>query len=353
MNRSHLLGLLTLALGLLVTSCKSQQESPELAKADLQILQARTFLPVTGGESIIRTDKAPAQAYSSESWLSVTTEGTIVRLQATANSRLESRNALLVLKDSRGDSLAVNIMQEGIIFGLPKEQAMIGGDQALERTLKLASNVPVTYSASADWITLKQSDKQLHASITANATGAPRTGWIIAQSGSLVDSLQVTQASLSDITGTYTQSALELVDKEMVRRSSTFQIERLSDILARLTIDGQYTIEAAFTPGIGLELLNGKVGKTSTGAQSNKVYHVSVLVADDFTFEHKNLIVGTREPVRLAITRDGKLVFDEVQRLASDQRWASYGFVTSSSDRITQGTYTGIDRVFVQPTLTK
>ena len=47
------------------------------------------------------------------------------------------------------------------------------------------------------------------------------------------------------------------------------------------------------------------------------------------------------------------LVFEEVERIASEQRWASYGFVTSSSSRVTQGTFTGIDRVFVQPKLSK
>lgn len=353
MNKSHILGLLTLALGLLTTACKSQQDLPALHQADLQILQARTFLPVTGGEEIIRTDKAPAQAYSTESWLKVSSEGTAIRLQTETNTRLESRNALLVLKDSKGDSLSINIKQEGIIFGLPKEHAMIGGDAAISRTIKVVSNVPVTYTASDAWISVKQGDKQLQIAVEENATGAPRTGWIIAQSGTLLDSLQVTQASLADIAGTYTQSALELVDRQMVRRTSSFVIERINDTKAHLTIDGQYTVEATFTPGKGIELLNGRVGKTTTGAQSKPVYHVSVLVADDFTFEHKNLIVGTREAVRIGITREGKLAFEEVERLASEQRWASYGFVTSSSNRITQGTYTGVDRVFVQPVLTK
>lgn len=353
MNYISRIALGALSLLLLASSCSKQSDAPELPKADLRILEAKTFLPVTGGSYTLRTDNAPAQAYALDSWLKVSAQGSTLSLEAEANTSIQSRNTLLVLKDAKGDSLTVNFMQEGVIFGLPKEQAMIGGDQAIARVIRLAANVPVTYSASADWITVQTSEKELRVSVPANASGAPRTGWVIARSGSLIDSLQVTQASLNDIIGTYQQTALELDGQKMVSRTSSFQIDRVSDTKARLTIAGEYVIEADFTPGQGITLFNGRVGKTSANAQGKSVYHVSVLAADDFTFEHKNTIIGTRESVRIAITREGKLAFEEVERLASEQRWASYGFVTSSSDRITQGTYTGIDRVFIQPVLTK
>ena len=353
MNRIQSFGLLLLGFGLLTASCKRQQEVPQLPQVDFQVLEAKTFLPVTGGESILRTDKAPAQVYSTESWLHVTTNGTTIRLQADANRDLQSRNALLILKDSQGDSLGINFMQEGIIFGLPKEQAMIGDDQAISRSIKVTSNIPVTYTTSADWIGLQVGTQRLQVTVPKNTTGKPRTGWIIAEGAGRKDSLQITQVSLQDITGIYQQTALELIAGEMVSTNSTFEIQRVSDSEARLIIDNTYTVQASFSPTAGILLSNGKVGKTVTDTSGNTVYYVSVLVADDFTNEHKNHILGTRESVGIRVTHDGSLVFEEVERIASEQRWASYGFVTSSSSRVTQGTFTGIDRVFVQPKLSK
>ena len=105
-------------------------------------------------------------------------------------------------------------------------------------------------------------------------------------------------------------------------------------------------------PGQGLELLNGKVVKTATDPASGKnIYIMSVLAADDFTAEHKTYIIGTREPVLISVNHDGKLIFKEKSKISSEQYWASYGFVRSSSRQITQGTFIGIEKFFIQPKL--
>ena len=305
------------------------------------------------GSSTVRLDQAPATVYSRDSWLKVAVQGSTITLSTTSNDQLESRNTQLVVKDSKGDSIALNIMQEGIIFGLPKEQAMVGGDEAIDKTIKVASNVQVTYTASADWIKVSTSGKQLHIQAAANTTKTPRTGWVIAKGAGHIDSLEVTQASLADIAGTYTQTALTLdASGAMVPFTSTLVIKEVTKTQASVIVDGTYTWEASFTPGRALELLNGKVVKTvTTGAKP--VYIVTVLAADDFTNEHKNMILGTREPVLISITREGKLVFAEKFKIASEQTWASYGFVRSSSNRLTQGTYLGIEQMYIQPKLSK
>ena len=230
---------------------------------------------------------------------------------------------------------------------------MVGGDEAIDKTIKVASNVQVTYTASADWIKVSTSGKQLHIEAAANTTKTPRTGWIIAKGAGHIDSLEVTQASLADIAGTYTQRALTLNESgAMVPFTSTLVIKEVTKTQASVIVDGTYTWEASFTPGRALELLNGKVVKTvTTGAKP--VYIVTVLAADDFTNEHKNMILGTREPVLISITREGKLVFAEKFKIASEQTWASYGFVRSSSNRLTQGTYLGIEQMYIQPKLSK
>ena len=138
----------------------------------------------------------------------------------------------------------------------------------------------------------------------------------------------------------------------MVPLSSDVEIKKVSDTQAQFIIDGTYTWEAAFTPGQGLELLNGKVVKTATDPASGKnIYIMSVLAADDFTAEHKTYIIGTREPVLISVNHDGKLIFKEKSKISSEQYWASYGFVRSSSRQITQGTFIGIEKFFIQPKL--
>ena len=351
MNKTRLIPFLGLAA--LLAACKSDEPAPSTTEAPFSILEAKTYLPVEAGSSTVRLDQAPATVYSRDSWLKVAVQGSTITLSSTSNDQLESRNTQLVVKDSKGDSIALNIMQEGIIFGLPKEQAMVGGDEAIDKTIKVASNVQVTYTASADWIKVSTSGKQLHIEAAANTTKTPRTGWIIAKGAGHIDSLEVTQASLADIAGTYTQRALTLNESgAMVPFTSTLVIKEVTKTQASVIVDGTYTWEASFTPGRALELLNGKVVKTvTTGAKP--VYIVTVLAADDFTNEHKNMILGTREPVLISITREGKLVFAEKFKIASEQTWASYGFVRSSSNRLTQGTYLGIEQMYIQPKLSK
>ena len=354
MKRTSLILLAALGLLSLGSSCKKQQDVPRLSEVDFSVLEAKTYLPVESSTATVRLDKAPAKAYSSASWLQVAQEGATIRLTSTDNINPQSRNASLVLKDSKGDSIAINIMQAGIIFGLPKEQAMIGGDAAIDKTIKAPSNITVTYTTSADWIQLEPKDQQLRVIVAENTTGRPRTGWIIAKGVGLVDSLQVTQVNLADIVGQYTQKSMTLdaATGTMVPLSSDVEIKKVSDTQAQFIIDGTYTWEAAFTPGQGLELLNGKVVKTATDPASGKnIYIMSVLAADDFTAEHKTYIIGTREPVLISVNHDGKLIFKEKSKISSEQYWASYGFVRSSSRQITQGTFIGIEKFFIQPKL--
>ena len=342
MNKTRLIPFLGLAA--LLAACKSDEPAPSTTEAPFSILEAKTYLPVEAGSSTVRLDQAPATVYSRDSWLKVAVQGSTITLSTTSNDQLESRNTQLVVKDSKGHSIALNIMQEGI---------MVGGDEAIDKTIKVASNVQVTYTASADWIKVSTSGKQLHIQAAANTTKTPRTGWVIAKGAGHVDSLEVTQASLADIAGTYTQTALTLDESgAMVPFTSTLVIKEVTKTQASVIVDGTYTWEASFTPGRALELLNGKVVKTvTTGAKP--VYIVTVLAADDFTNEHKNMILGTREPVLISITREGKLVFAEKFKIASEQTWASYGFVRSSSNRLTQGTYLGIEQMYIQPKLSK
>lgn len=354
MKRIRLIYLPILTFLALAASCKKQADAPQLSKANFSILEASTYLPVESSTAILRLDKAPAQAYSLAPWLQVAQDGVTIRLTATANINPQSRNTSLVLKDSKGDSTTLNIMQAGVIFGLPKEQAMIGGDAAIDKVIKAPTNIAVTYTTSDDWIKLEPKAQQLRVIVKENKTGNARTGWIIARGAGLTDSLQVTQVDLEDIAGEYVQTSMTLdaATGAMIPLRSDVEIKKVGDTKALFIIDGIYTWEAAFTPGQGLELLNGKVVKTLTDDASRKnIYVMSVLAADDFSNEHKTYIIGTREPVLISVGHDGKLMFKEKSKISSEQYWASYGFVRSSSRQITQGTFIGIEKFFIQPKL--
>ena len=107
MKRISLILLAALGLLSLGSSCKKQQDVPRLSQVDFSVLEAKTYLPVESSTATVRLDKAPAKAYSSASWLQVAQEGATIRLTSTDNINPQSRNASLVLKDSKGDSIAI------------------------------------------------------------------------------------------------------------------------------------------------------------------------------------------------------------------------------------------------------
>ena len=110
-------------------------------------------------------------------------------------------------------------------------------------------------------------------------------------------------------------------------------IERVSDTKAKFIVDGIFTWNIDFTPGRGFTMLNGQVVGESTNELGNKVYIATVLAADDFTPEHKNTLVGSREPVHLNIADDGSLVFTQAQLIAPGQTWASYDLLVRMLSR--------------------
>lgn len=107
----------------------------------------------------------------------------------------------------------INIKQAGIVFGLPKTETFAGGDEAINKTLILATNVKTDYSEiTVDWITVKLDGNKLQISAPHNETSKPRVGYVVARTGSLEDKIRVVQASLADVAGSYIQTAQTLMD---------------------------------------------------------------------------------------------------------------------------------------------
>ena len=79
----------------------------------------------------------PAKAYAQDAWLTVTKKAETLLLTATTNTSPQSRNTLLVVKNAQGDSITLNVQQEGITFGLPAGQDIYTDDKAVQKTMML------------------------------------------------------------------------------------------------------------------------------------------------------------------------------------------------------------------------
>ena len=343
------------AAAVLGTACSNDNnELPEYA-VGLNVVKAQTAFSVVGGTNEVKMASEPAKAYAQDAWLTVTKKAETLLLTAATNTSPQTRNTLLVIKNVQGDSITLNVQQEGITFGLPAGEDIFTDDKAVQKTLIATANVPVTYVTTGDWISVEQKGNEVGVKVTENTTGKARVGWVIAKAVGLVDSLKVVQASLTDFVGEYKQTAkMRNADRTLSERTSDVRIEAATGTnKANFIVDNKYTWSVDFIPGKGFKMTNGKVvakNEVQTGVYE---YLISVVVADDFSKEHETAINGTQESILLAIDDAGNLVFKEAQKLASEQTFSSYGWNRFSDSKPVMGAYRGIGEVYVQPRLTR
>ena len=342
------------AAAVLVTACSNDNnELPEYA-ARLNVVKAQTAFNVVGGTNEVKMASEPAKAYAQDAGLTVTKKAETLMLTAATNTSPQSRNTLLVIKNLQGDSITLNVQQEGVTFGLPAGEDIFTDDKAIQKTLIATANVPVTYVTTGDWITVEQKGNEVGVKVAENTTGKARVGWVIAKAVGLVDSLKVVQASLADFVGEYKQTAkMRNADRSLSWKTSDIRIEATGTNKANFIVDNKYTWPVDFIPGKGFKMTNGKVvfkNEVQTGVYE---YFISVIVADDFSKEHETAINGTQESILLAINDAGNLVFKEAQKLASEQTFSSYGWNRFSDTKPVMGAYRGIGEVYVQPRLTR
>ena len=345
---------LLVAAAVLGTACSNDNnELPEYA-AGLKVVKAQTAFNVIGGTNEVKMASEPAQAYAQDAWLTVTKKAETLLLTATTNTSPQTRNTLLVVKDAQGDSITINVQQEGITFGLPAGQDIFTDDKAVQKTMIATANVPVTYTTTGDWLSVAEQGSELTVKATENTTGKARVGWVIAKAAGLVDSLKVVQASLADFVGEYKQTAkMRNADRSLSKKTSDVRIEATGTNKANFIVDNKYTWPVDFIPGKGFKMTNGKVvakNEVQTGVYE---YFISVIVADDFSKEHETAINGTQESILLSIDDAGNLVFKEAQKLASEQTFSSYGWNRFSDTKPVMGANRGIGEVNVQPKLTR
>lgn len=344
----------TALLGAATVSCSSDDAVSELPQA-VPVVRANTFFKVAGGENVVTTSVAPAQAYALDKWLEVSHSGTTVTLKAALNNDAQSRNTLLVLKNAAGDSTTLNVMQEGINFGLPQDEAYYGGDAAVTRTISVSSNVPVTYSSTADWIAVTRTNNQLQVALTANTTGRPRVGFVKAVGQDRADSLIFVQASIDDVVGNYEQTALQ--GRNLAEVKSDVRIVRVSNTKAQFIIDNTYTWEIDFQAGRGFTMSNGKVLREEVDANGTRFYLESLIAVDNYDYsappQSQTVLIGSGDLVDLRIGNDGQLYFAQHSKLDETRNWASYAIGRSTTRALDQGSWRGILTEFIKPRLVR
>ena len=182
-------------------SCGSD-ENLEVPAPAVEVLKAETFFPVLGGEKQVVVAQTPAQAYAHQRTGSKSPKSDkTIKLSTSFNNTPQSRNTLLVLKNDKGDSTNINVMQEGVNFGLPQEKAYYGGDESYKTTIPVTANVEVKYSSTADWLTVVHEGDQLKVQAEVNKTKRARVAYVKAEALGLQDSIVFVQASINDVAG--------------------------------------------------------------------------------------------------------------------------------------------------------
>ena len=260
MHKHFLIALLVGAGTLLAASCS--EESATVRQRTLEVVSSDTNFPVDGGSRTVTTARAATTAYAQDKWAQVQVENGQVIVKTDVNTDEQSRNTLLVIKDARGDSASINVRQDGMIFRLPTSATVESDDQALQRSFHVQFNVPVNITSSAPWIQVSHTPEgDVTFKVTANTSGRPRVGWLLSHAHGLTDSVRITQATLSDIVGTYRQhaSTLDSSRTRMIDTTNVVTISKISDTKALFSIDGNLNWECEFRPGQGLYMNNGKV----------------------------------------------------------------------------------------------
>lgn len=332
----------------------SSDENLDIPAPAVEVLKAETFFSVLGGEKQVVVAKSPAKAYALNDWLKVTTVDKTIKLSTSFNNTPQSRNTLLVLKNERGDSTNINIMQEGVNFGLPQESAYYGGDETYKTSIPVTSNVDVKYSSTADWLTVVHEGNQLQVQLTANKTLRPRTAFIKAEALGLKDSIVFVQASISDVAGKYTQHALHLKGDDMVETTNQVEIVPISSTRAYFIVDNIYKWEVDFAPGKGFTLSNGKILREEKDHKTGATLYIqSALAVDSYNKKSQTYIMGTRDLLDLRVGADGQLEFKQHEKLDDTRNWGSYLFARFNTKTPDRGSFSGIVTEFIQPRLVR
>lgn len=143
---------------------------------------------------------------SSASWCTATARGSTVSLAVTQNDNLEGRSSQITIWAGT-DSTHVTVQQLGFVFQLETgtaDNSIVTNDDAKSLAFYMKHNTEIAVSTSAPWITPVVDGDSLRISVTENATTNPRRAYVYYSSGTMRDSIRVTQFQIDkDLLGDY------------------------------------------------------------------------------------------------------------------------------------------------------
>ncbi len=143
---------------------------------------------------------------SSADWCTATVSGNTVNLAVTQNDNLEGRSSQITIW-SGSDSTHVTVQQLGFVFQLETgtaDNSIVTNDDAQSLPFYMKHNTEIAVSTSDDWLAPVVDGDSLRISLAENATGNPRQGFVYYSSGTMRDSISVTQFEADkDLVGNY------------------------------------------------------------------------------------------------------------------------------------------------------
>lgn len=182
---------------LLLASCSDGEGEISPNSNAIQVVSAATSLKAVGDALTITVNKDITKVYTSENWLSVSSEGKTVSFAAAANKSRESRNANIVIKASETDSTVVSVSQQGLVFSYSDGNVVVanaGGKIAKA----VVNNEGFQVMSAPDWVSCSVDGDSLRMNIAENTSDDVRKGFVSFGTGQFKETVEVLQGSFED-----------------------------------------------------------------------------------------------------------------------------------------------------------
>ena len=182
------------------TAC-GDDDATFTATPKLEVTDANVLFEADGGTGFVTVNSSSAVTATIPAecdWLTLSVSGNKVTITAATNASLNGRSAKIVLKADGAES-SVTATQKGSIYGL------VGGyEYSVADTANARVNIPVVHSIAvnveslADWLQASFDDANSEIVVTAasNDDINPRTGLVAFSTGSVQDTVMITQKGM-------------------------------------------------------------------------------------------------------------------------------------------------------------
>lgn len=195
---------LVICCAVVSVSCDDDVENPYSHVSSISIVSSDLSFDAQADRGVVKfSAPGTVTARTTADWCTASVEGDSVVVNVEQNKTINGRSAQLILSCGN-DTQELSIIQLGIVVQLGATGIAVETDEATTVKYSLTSNVVLSVAETSDWISANLVGDSLEVSVTENATGAPRIGYVKVASGEFSDSLKVVQSDFEkDVAGTY------------------------------------------------------------------------------------------------------------------------------------------------------